>query len=173
MVMDIPVGTVSQNTRKTESGLLYQRNRNVNSNLYIMLQMKVFQRRWMVEDTEPLVVCLLTSFLKIVIFPVFISYYCLYYGWLECQTLCFFFFLFTNCVPNETFSYVTVVGKRILKVFLLLHTSTDIKNVFFSLFIFSITFLPNNLESNTKATKQNKFSERRRRNFEVFRYSVI
>lgn len=80
MVMAIPMGTVSQNTTKTESGLLYQRNRNVNSNLYIMLQMKVFQRRGMVEDTEPLVVCLLTSFLKIVIFPVFISYYCLYYG---------------------------------------------------------------------------------------------
>ena len=34
-----------QNTTKTESGLLYHHNRNVNSNLYIMLQMKVFQRR--------------------------------------------------------------------------------------------------------------------------------
>ena len=52
MVTDIPVGTVSQNTTKTESGLLYQHNRNVNSNLYIMLQMKVFQRQWMVEDTR-------------------------------------------------------------------------------------------------------------------------
>lgn len=40
-----PMGTVSQNTTKTESGLLYQHNRNVNSNLYIMLQMKVFQRQ--------------------------------------------------------------------------------------------------------------------------------
>lgn len=82
---------------------LYQRNRNVNSNLYIMLQMKVFQRRGMVEDTEPLVVCLLTSFLKIVIFPVFISYYCLYYGWLECQTLCFFFFSFYKLCAKWNF----------------------------------------------------------------------
>lgn len=140
MVTDIPMGTVSQNTTKTESGRLYQHNRNVNSNLYIMLQMKVFQRRWMVEDTEPLVVCLLTSFLKIVIFPVFISCCCLYYEWLECQTLCFFFFLFTNCVPNETFSYVTVVGKRILKVFFFFIHLQTLKMFSFHFLFFLLPF---------------------------------
>lgn len=65
-----------------------------------------------------------------------------------------FFFLFTNCVPNETFSYVTVVGKKYFEGFFLLHKSTDIKQCILFTFYFSITFLPNNLESNMIATKQ-------------------
>lgn len=38
-----------KSTTKTDSGL-YQYNHNVNNTLYVMLQMKVFQRQQRVED---------------------------------------------------------------------------------------------------------------------------
>jgi hypothetical protein len=57
--MVISMGTVKLEHNKTDSGLHYQYNHNVNNSLYIVLQMKVFQRQRMVEDTESLLLFVL------------------------------------------------------------------------------------------------------------------
>lgn len=100
---------------KTDSGLLYQYSQSVNNDLYIVLQMKVFQRQEVVEDTRAMG-CLLMSFFITVNFPVLL----LSLLWVIGRPkLSFFFFPFhfTNCVPKETFFWVTVIGKKILKAF--------------------------------------------------------
>lgn len=134
-----------------------------------MLQMKVFQRRWMVEDTEPLVVCLLTSFLKIVIFPVFISFVFVFTMSDWNVSLCFISF-YKLCAKWNFFLCNSSRKKNFEGFFFFIHLQT-LKMFSFHFLFFLLPFYQTIWEQ-YDSSKSN-LVKGEGRNFEVFRYSVI